>query len=58
MDVQTRFEMTYRLSSRGSLISHQVSLKSICKSQFPHKFVNVFFLSLIAKDKSTDLWGS
>jgi hypothetical protein len=35
-----------------------VLLKSFCKSQFPHKFVNLFFILVIVKDKLTDLWGS
>ena len=29
------------------LISHKVFLKSFCKSQFPHKPVNVFFILVI-----------
>jgi len=36
----------------------QSVLKSFCKSQFPHKSVNSFFLLVIVKDKLTDLWGS
>ena len=40
------------------LISHTVFLKSFCKSQFPHKSVNLFFTLVIAKDKLRDLWGS
>jgi len=42
----------------STFISHKGILKSLCKSQFPHKFVNVFFILLIVKDKLTDLWGS
>ena len=38
-------------------ISHKVFLKAFCKSQFPHKSVKVFFISVIVKDKLTDLWG-
>jgi hypothetical protein len=38
-------------------ISHKVCLKSFCKNQFPHKFVNLFFVLVIVKDKLTDLWG-
>ena len=38
----------------GDLISQKV-FKSFCKSQFPHKFVNLFFISVIIKDKLTDL---
>ena len=32
--------------------------KSFGKSQFPHKFVNSFFILVIIKDKLTDLWGN
>ena len=32
------------------LISHKVFIKSFCKSQFPHKSVNVLFLSVIIRD--------
>ena len=42
----------------NTLISHKVFLKSFCKSQFPHKSVNLFFISVTVKDKLTDLWGS
>jgi len=36
----------------------KVFLKSFCKSQFPHKFVNYFFTLVIVKDRFADLWGS
>ena len=39
------------------LISHKVFVKLFCKRQFPHKFVNLFFILVIVKDKLTDLWG-
>ena len=42
----------------NTLISHKVFLKSFCKSQFPHKFVNLFFILIKVTDKLTDLWGS
>ena len=32
-------------------------LKSVCKSQFPHKSVNLFFISGIVKETSTNLRG-
>jgi len=41
-----------------AFILHKVSLKSSCKSQFPHKSVNLFFILVIGKEKLTDLWGS
>ena len=28
------------------------------KSQFPYKFVNLFFILVLRKDKLTDLWGN
>ena len=40
------------------LISRKVFLKSLCKSQFPHKFVISFFTIVIVHDKLTDLFGS
>jgi len=44
--------------TNASLISQKVFLKSFCKSQFPHKSVNLFFILVIVKDKLTDLWVS
>ena len=44
--------------SRSGLISHKVFEKLFCKSQFPHKSVNFFFILVIVKDKLTDLWES
>ena len=38
-------------------ISHKVFLKSFCKSQFQHRFVNSFFILVIVKGTLTDLWG-
>ena len=38
-------------------ISHKVFFKSVCESQFPNKSVNLFCISVIVKDKLTDLWG-
>ena len=37
-------------SSVPALISHNVFLKSFCKSQFPHKFVKLSFILVIVKD--------
>ena len=31
---------------------------SFCKSQSPHKFVNLSYMLVIVKDKLTDLWES
>ena len=42
----------------SDLISHKVFRTSFCKSQFPHKSVNLFFILVIVMDKLTDLWGS
>ena len=41
-----------------SVMSHKIFLKCFCKSQFPHKPVNLFFILVIVKDTSTDLWVS
>ena len=38
--------------------SRKVFFKSFCRSQFPHKFVNLFFILGIVKYQSTVLWGS
>ena len=38
-------------------ISHKVLMKLFCKSQFPHKSVNLFFKLVIVKDELTDLCG-
>ena len=35
----------------------QSVFKSSCKNRFPHKSVNLFFISVIVKDKLTNLWG-
>jgi hypothetical protein len=32
-----------------------VFLKSFCKSRLPNKFVNLFFMLVMVKDKLTDL---
>jgi hypothetical protein len=42
----------------ADFISLKVFLRSICKTQFPYKSVNLFFMSVIVKDKLTNLWGS
>ena len=47
--------------TRGSvncLISHNVFLKTLCESQFPYEFVNVFLILEIVKDKLTNLCGN
>ena len=41
-----------------ALISQKVFIKSFCKSQFPHKSVNLFFILVIIKDKLTNLCGN
>ena len=41
---------------RNTLLSAQkVFLKSFCKSRLPNKFVNLFFMLVMVKDKLTDL---
>ena len=39
------------------IVPHEVFLKSFYKSQFPHKSVNLYFISVIINDKLMDLWG-
>ena len=40
------------------LISQKVFTKTFCRSQFPHKFVDSFFVLVIIKDELTDLCGN
>jgi len=46
-----------RVSPRD-FISHTVFIKSFCKSQLPHKSVNVSFIITDIKNKLTDLCGN
>jgi hypothetical protein len=46
------------LSLCPGFISHKVFSESVCRSQFPEKSVNLFFILVKAKDKLTDLWRS
>ena len=39
-------------------ISQKVFIQSLCKSQFPYKFVNLLFILVIIKDELTDLCGN
>ena len=39
-------------------ISHKVFMMFSCKSQFPHKSVNLLFILVTMKDQLTDLWGN
>ena len=40
------------------IVSHKVFLKSFCKSQFPHKFINLFLILVpMVNNKLTDSWG-
>ena len=43
---------------RRDLVSRKVLSKSFCRSHFPHKFVNVFFILVMVKDQVIDLWRS
>ena len=40
------------------LVSQKVFVKSSCRSRFPHKSVNLFFILAIINKKLTDLWGN
>ena len=40
------------------IMSQKVFIKSFCKSQFPHKFVNLFFILVMMKDKLMDSCGN
>ena len=39
------------------LISQKMFIKSFCRSHFPHKSVNLFFISVMMKDELTSLCG-
>ena len=41
----------------GELISQKVFIKSFCKSQFPHKSINLFFIITNIKNELTGLRG-
>ena len=41
-----------------TFISQRVFMRLFCKSQFPHKSVNLFFTFAIIKDRLTDLCGN
>ena len=40
------------------IIAHKVFITSFCKSQFPHKSVNLSSIITSIKDKLTDLCGN
>ena len=39
-------------------ITQKVLIKLFCKSQFPHKSVNLFFIITDSTNKLTDLYGN
>jgi len=41
--------MTTVVINTNAIVSQKVFMKSVCKSQFPHKFVNSFFVLVIVK---------
>ena len=45
-------------SHDSGFISQRVFIKSFCKSPFPHKSVNLFFILVTIKDKLTNLCGN
>ena len=47
-----------RSITEHSFVSLKVFMKLYCTSRFAHKVVNLFFISVIVKDKLTDLLGS
>ena len=70
-DPITRFSLvmsvlcTLKLSTRAQLgytakafMSHKVFLTLFYRSQFPHKSVNLFFISKVVNDELTDLLES
>ena len=45
-------------ASGSALVSQKALIKSFCKSQLPHKFVNKFFILVIVQDQLTDQCGN
>ena len=45
-------------SGTDMFISQKVFIKSFCKSEFPHKFVNVSFMITDIENTLTDLCGN
>ena len=41
---------------RSRFFSQKVFIKLFCKSQFPYKFVNLFLIIVMVKDKLADLY--
>jgi len=56
--LETRQVMHEAVAPICPFISHKVFSKSFCKSQFPHKSINLFFILVIVKGKLTYLWGN
>ena len=56
-----KFEKLYqeflKVTTPANSISQKVFITSFRNSEFPLKFVNVFFIIVIIKDKLTDLCG-
>ena len=48
-------EVRARAAPATTLVSHKVLIQSICKSQFPHKFVNLFIILVIIEKELTIL---
>ena len=51
-------EDRWEAKPRGTAWPVLISQKVFCQSQFPHKFVNLFFILAIIKEKLTDLCGN
>ena len=51
-------EMREYVVTVHNIISQKVFIKLFRKIQFPHKFVNLFFMLLILRDKLTNLCGN
>ena len=49
--------MQVGLAQERNFGSQKVFTKLFCKSRFPHKFVNLFFISATIEDKLTNLCG-
>ena len=52
------FHATRRLAPGCRFITHKACFQSSCKSQLPHKSVNLSFTITNTKNKLTDLCGS
>jgi hypothetical protein len=55
--IKSLCKSVHKVVLQKSIPAQDVFNQSFCKSQFSHKFVNLFFILVITQDKLTDLCG-